>query len=102
MQDEASARNMVLEKVYERIPSYALWTHSDIHRETIEQRKKWWRSFQYHADYTVAAGARRWLTHLGDHQQFQDAHPLISARASSPPSTSDEQMLRSVDEEQQT
>lgn len=69
MTDEASARNIVLNSAYERIPAYALWTPDDIARESIAHRKKWWMTFKTHDDYTIKTTVSVWIIRLHEEEK---------------------------------
>lgn len=67
--NEATARNAVLIKKHNSIPSYALWRGIDIDSESLEIRINWWKTYTTDSGTYIKTVANYWTTILNNDQK---------------------------------
>ena len=60
-EEEAYARNLILNEKYNKIPSYAVWRMMDIANESIVTRINWWLNYNKSENKLIKLTSIKWL-----------------------------------------
>ena len=62
-EQETQDRNYILNNLYGKIPSYAVWYSDAILKQAVSERIIWWKSFMKSENSNIKELSKKWLNY---------------------------------------
>ena len=62
-EEESLNRNYILNNLYGKIPSYAVWYSDAILKQAVSERIIWWEDFINNENNNIKKLSKKWITH---------------------------------------